>query len=304
MNSGGYPAHVAAVAFHIGSLPIHTYALTMLLGIIASIASVAYFWHREKYSWELLELMVIIVIPVAIIGARIWFIFGALGTGNITASNWYKIWDGGLAIEGGVSFSAAAGGVVVYFNRHQVDWRKVVSIIIPSILIGQAIGRWGNFANHEVFGRPTSYESVKWLGHWISSNMLIYKDTDIYPEYRVPLFFYESLTSIVGYALLLWAFQYPLEKWIKPGVAGAAYFAWYGLIRAIMEPFRDESDILYWGALPTSVFYSVIYFVFGVSGIVWLQFGTKIYKFNDKSEKWIRQKEIAKRRFNLTDVKK
>ena len=296
-NHISHPSHESLTAFSIGSLDVKVYALTMLSGMILSILSISWFWKREKYSWDLLQLLIIVIIPTSIIGARLWYVLGDLDKFVNGNSEWYAFWEGGLAIQGGVVFSATAGLIVVYFNRTQVDWRKVVGIILPSVLLGQAIGRWGNFANHEVYGTVTSYESISWLGDWITSNMYIDG------EYRTPLFFYEFLTSLVGYILLVWVAQYYM-KFLKPGVPASFYLLWYGIVRISMEPLRDNSDIMRWGTMPVSVFFSALYIALGLATFIWFQFLTKVYYFNNEDKEWYRKTPIVKRRRNVTsDIK-
>lgn len=291
-------SHESSTAFSIGSLDVKVYALTMLSGMILAILTIAWFWKKEKYSWDLLQLLIIVIIPTSIIGARLWYVLGDLEKFTSGNARWYAFWEGGLAIQGGVTFSATAGLIVVYFNRTQVDWRKVVGIILPSVLIGQSIGRWGNFANHEVYGTETSYESVAWLGNWIASNMFIDG------AYRTPLFFYESITSLIGYVVLVWVAQYYM-KFLKPGVPAAFYLIWYGIVRISMEPLRDESDIMRWGIIPVSMFFSALYISFGILTFIWFQFLTKVYNFDKEKNEWQRKMPIVKRRMNLTsDINK
>ncbi|MCR8613429.1 MAG: prolipoprotein diacylglyceryl transferase [Mycoplasma sp.] len=293
-------AHDPHVAFTIGSLEIHTYALTMLTGMICSIGTIAWFWHKRKYSWELLELLVLVIIPTSIVGARLWYVLGSLSNPTVR-ENWYAFWDGGLAIEGGVLASGSAGVFVLYLNRRTVDWRDCLGIILPNVLIGQAIGRWGNFANHEVFGRLTSEGSVSWLGSWIKNNMyIITSDGTI--GYRVPLFFYESITSIVGWVILVWVAQYYIPK-MKPGTHAGLYLVWYGIIRSAMEPLRDPSDILHWGALDTSVFFSVIYICVGIGLFTFFQFFNNIYNYDEENKRWKLKVEHAVRRGTIVNGK-
>lgn len=219
------------------------YGVLILFGFIAAIATAAYFWKREKYPMDILFNYVFITIPLSILGARLLFIIEQLFVPNNTmAQSWYKIWEGGLSIQGGVILALIGDILYTYKIRKIVDYRKTLSIIVPTILIGQTIGRWGNFANHEVFGLPDPEgKSVFWLGQWISNNMYI--NFGGKTEYRVPLFFYESMINLIGYILLVWIINY--FGLLKPGATGGLYFAWYGLVRLSMENLREESYTIY-----------------------------------------------------------
>uniref|UniRef100_UPI003D2A82BA prolipoprotein diacylglyceryl transferase family protein n=1 Tax=Mycoplasmopsis bovis TaxID=28903 RepID=UPI003D2A82BA len=81
--------------------PIHTYSLTMMLGMIAAILTIIIFWRRAKYEWEILLTLIFLTIPMAIFGARIWNeVDQAINNPNYNWRNWYKVWEGGLSIQG------------------------------------------------------------------------------------------------------------------------------------------------------------------------------------------------------------
>ena len=172
---------------------------------------------------------------------------------------------------GALAFSAP----FLYYRRHAIDIRTAVGIILPNIIIGQAIGRWGNFDNHEVFGRLISSDyndtTLNWMGA-MKHHMYIHT-TDGITGYRHPLFFYEFLTSAIGYIVIV---QIILRKnLVKPGVTIGLYLMWYGTVRTAMEPLRDPVDIMKIGSLPTSLFLSILMIVGGAVLTVWWQFISK-----------------------------
>lgn len=127
------PANTHTPLFHIGNWPIQVYSLTMMLGMLASILTIVIFWQREKYKWEILLTLILITIPSAIIGARLWdLVQEAIYNPNYNWKNWYKIWEGGLSIQGGVVLAFVLDMIYVYTKRDLVDIRKVASIIIPT----------------------------------------------------------------------------------------------------------------------------------------------------------------------------
>ncbi len=268
---GKEPNPDQGIAFSIGNWDIHTYSLTMAFAMLFSVLTIVYFWKRQKYSMEHLQVLTLIIIPTSIICARLWHVIYAStdkvnygpGSGHefIASRDWYKIWEGGLAIQGGVIGAAIAGVLYVITKRKSIDLRIASDYILPAVLVGQAIGRWGNFANHEVYGAidPNGKWS-KWLGDYISDNMYIGG------EYRIPLFFYEFVTSMVGVILLVFVLN--VFNWQRPGTTGGGYFLWYGLVRVIMEPLRPSGERMMWGKLDAGIFTSVVYIVVGLAIII------------------------------------
>ncbi|MBN4089732.1 prolipoprotein diacylglyceryl transferase [Mycoplasma enhydrae] len=264
------PKDWANVSLRVG--PFYVYSLTMMLGMLASILTVLYFWRREKYSFEQLSIMVFIALPTAIIGARFVFVIQQLieHKGWVNGP-WYKmffIWEGGLSIHGGVITSTICCILYIVFSKNQkkIDLKKAFSIILPAVLIGQAIGRWGNFANHEVYGQIMSESSLAFriLTPTIRQHMFIGG------HYRLPLFLYESIANLVGYLILVWILNY--YNWLRPGTTGALYIVYYGIVRFGMEPLRQESYNIY-------KVISALYIVVGLVLLVMFEFVIKL-KYN------------------------
>ncbi|MCU4706884.1 prolipoprotein diacylglyceryl transferase [Mycoplasma sp. CSL7503-lung] len=254
----------------IGTFEIQTYSLTMMLGYLLSILTVIYFWRREKLKMDVVYTLILITIPMGIIGSRFGYIIEQLIYQDepFKGSAWYKIWEGGLSIQGGLITTIIVDLAYVYTKRDVVDIRKAGSLIIPTILIGQFIGRFGNYANHEVYGKIdwTGASSLIW-GKTFADNMYI-SDTvtnqlGIEAAYRYPLFLYEAIANLIGYLILVWIFNY---FWIfKPGVNIGMYLVWYGLIRMGMEPLREESYKLY-------EYVALGFVIFGAFLVIYYQF--------------------------------
>ncbi|ADQ90321.1 prolipoprotein diacylglyceryl transferase [Mesomycoplasma hyopneumoniae] len=237
------------------------YALTMVLGMVASIITIYFFWRREGYKFDYLAILIFITVPVSIIGARFGFILERLFYGDFNSlKNWYNIRSGGLSIQWGVFFPTFANLIYIYRKRSILDWRKCFSIILPAVLVGQFIGRWGNFTNHEVYGHlDPEGTTVNWLGSFIYKNMFISDEIAPDGQLRVPLFFYESLASLFGYLVLVWIFN--LFSWLKPGSTGALYIIYYGIVRSSMEFLRQESYLYYFIIAILMVFFGLILFI-------------------------------------------
>ncbi len=225
--------------------PVYVYSLTMMLGMLSSIFTVYYFWRREKYTFDQLAILVFIALPTAIIGARFVFVIQQLiehkGWIDGPWYNAFAVWRGGLSIHGGVITATICCVLYIIFSKNpkRIDLKKAFSIILPAVLIGQAIGRWGNFANHEVYGGIMEESSLAFriLPKIIREHMYING------KYRLPLFLYESIANLIGYILLVWVLN--KWNWLRPGTTGALYILYYGIIRFGMEPLRDGSYTIY-----------------------------------------------------------
>ncbi|PZW01450.1 prolipoprotein diacylglyceryl transferase [Metamycoplasma auris] len=266
------------ISLHIG--PFYVYSLTMMLGMLTAILTVLYFWKREKWPLDKLAILIFIALPTAIAGARTFFVIQQLieHKGWVNGP-WYEmffIWKGGLSIHGGVIVSSICCIMYIIFSKDakSIDLKKAFSIILPAVLIGQAIGRWGNFANHEVYGGIMTESSLAFriLPKLIREHMFING------HYRLPLFLYESIANLIGYIILVWILNY--WNWLKPGTTGALYILYYGIVRFGMEPLREDSYNIY-------KVISALYIIVGLVLLVLFEFVIKlnynvykVYRFN------------------------
>mgnify|MGYP002622163895 CR=1 FL=1 len=165
------------------------------------------------------------LIPTAIIGARLYYVLFRL---NEYQSFWdiFKVWEGGLAIYGGV----IAGALLVYLwcKKRKIPFGALGDLSVYGLLIGQTIGRWGNFLNREAFGRETDIFCRMGLA-MPGKN----------PVYVHPTFLYESLWNLTGFLVLHFYFKKHKRKF--DGQITLLYLAWYGLGRALIEGLRTDS---------------------------------------------------------------
>ena len=170
------------------------------------------------------------LIPTAIIGARLYYVLFRLNE-YTSFGDIFKIWEGGLAIYGGV----IAGAILVYFwcRKRKIPFGALGDLSVFGLLIGQTIGRWGNFLNREAFGRET--EVFCRMGLTLPGKN---------PIYVHPTFLYESLWNCLGFLMLHFYFKKHKRKF--DGQITLLYIAWYGLGRAMIEGLRTDS--LYLGA--------------------------------------------------------
>ncbi|QCZ36902.1 prolipoprotein diacylglyceryl transferase [Mycoplasma nasistruthionis] len=241
----------STILFSVGSYQMHLYSLMIMFGFIFSILTVLFYWHRNKWDSNVLMILIMITVPAGIFGGRLGFVIERLiynPENPFPGSAWYKIWEGGMSIQGGVILAGSLDAFYLWTQRSKIDLRKAFNIILPAVLVGQFVGRFGNYANHEVYGRiDWSGASALAFGKTFADNMFISDAaTDalgLNGAYRYPLFLYEGLSNLAGYILLCWVFNF--FGLFKPGAIGPMYLIWYGLTRASMEPLREESFGLY-----------------------------------------------------------
>ena len=218
----------------IGTFKIHFYGMIIAFGLMLA---VFYGLRRCKQfgikSDDLLD-GVLWIVPFAILCARLYYCVFAWDSYKDNPISILYIWKGGLAIYGGVI--GAAIGLIVYTRIKKLRLGALMDLVSLGFLIGQSIGRWGNFMNREAFGAAT--ESFLRMGLYNSHTGAF--------EYYHPTFLYESVWNAVGFVLL-----HKLSKKRQyDGQIALGYVAWYGLGRAFIEGLRMDS--LYWGPFRVS----------------------------------------------------
>ena len=248
------------------------YALCILGGAILVYFLCDHYMYKEYGEHGILESTFFVAFPAGIIGARIAYVIGNWSKEFAGQPFWhvFAIWEGGITILGG-----AIGGIVVgalwymWRNKDKSIWIPF-DIVLPAILIAQAIGRWGNFFNCEVHGLAVSIENWKWLpeiiwrnGQYSSTAGSLVDANQMY----VPLFFIECVVNLLGYFVLAHVFGRALRKYTEIGDIGFGYIIWYGMTRVLMEPLRSADYQMgqdgYW-----SWVWSMIFVVVGTLLIV------------------------------------
>lgn len=248
--------------FMVGPFKIHFYALCILTGMILAI------WladrrlvSRGATSGLALDIA-LWTIPIAVVGARIFHVLTHSGDyfypgADLTAV--FRIWEGGIAIYGGLIGGAI--GAWIGSNRAGIKFWSFADAVAPGILLAQAIGRWGNYFNQELFGFETT---LPW-------GLEIDPDNPAFPAGLPadtlfhPTFLYESIWSLIGVAILLSLDKRLNLRW---GTMFGAYLIYYSLGRLITENLRiDPSDIIL--GLRTNVWSAILGVLVGALIIYW-----------------------------------
>jgi len=209
------------IAFQIGPLVIRWYGILMSTSLALGTILAYREAEKQKIDPEYIINLVVIAAPLGFIGARLYYIlFFNLGYYLSHPAEIPAVWHGGLAIHGALIGGVFGGYLVV--RHYKLDFWQMADIVAPSLILGQAIGRWGNFFNQEAYGYETN---LPWA---------MYIDG----AYRHPTFLYESLWNLMVLAALLLIRR---KSYIKKGDLFAAYFALYSLGRVVVESFRTDS---------------------------------------------------------------
>ena len=228
-----------------GSPNIAFYAICILSGAILVYFICDHYMYKEYGEHGIFESTFFVAFPAGIIGARIAYVVGNWSKEFAGQPFWhvFAIWEGGITILGGAIAGILAGVVWFLWRQKGKSIWIAFDLVLPTILIAQAIGRWGNFFNCEVHGLEVLVSDWKWLPEIIwrngaySSTSGFAKEGNIY----VPLFFIEAVFNLLGYFVLGHVFGKALRKYTELGDVGFGYIIWYGLTRVLMEPLRDSS---------------------------------------------------------------
>jgi len=244
------------VFFSIGSINIYWYSVMILIGVLIGMYIIMKEAKKNKLK-TYFDNLVFYLLLFGIIGARLYYVIFEFDNYKYDLLGVFKIWEGGLAIYGGIIAGILV--IIYYAKRHNQSIIKTTDIIAPGLIIGQAIGRWGNFFNQEAHGTEVSLSFLQklHLPNFIINGMYINN------TYYHPTFLYESLWCVLGFAILLLIRKLTNKK---EGVVTCSYFIWYGIGRLFIEGLRTDS--LYIGNIRVSQLVSIILVLIGVIGII------------------------------------
>lgn len=257
---------VNRVAFKIGGTEIYWYGIIMCLAILVAIAVAVYFCKVKKYDTELPINIALVVVPTGILSARL---FSVIFEEGLALSDFFNFRTGGMSIIGAVIGGAIGLIVYVLIKKPQDKWIYFDTLVVVLIL-AQAIGRWGNFFNGEVYGREIQAGSA--YAHFPFA-------VEIDGKFYQALFLYESVLNLIGFFILSSMFLCLKTK----GLPTATYLIYYGTVRTILENFRQEEYILKLGNIAISRLFSILMIVIGIALLVIILINAK--KRGVKNEK-------------------
>lgn len=219
--------NINSVAFHIGNLRVTWYGIIICLGIICAFSYFCFRAMKAGIVFDTLLDYALITVPVAIICARAYYVIFNFNSSDYRSFyDIIAVWNGGLAIYGGIIGGALA--VLIICKVKKIKFFVIADALTPGVMVGQIIGRWGNFMNGEAFGGATT---LPWRMR-LSSHYTGYVTMEVHPT-----FLYESLWNLLGFILI--NIFYKKKKF--NGEITCWYFGWYGLGRFFIEQLRTDS---------------------------------------------------------------
>ncbi len=253
----GWEFSIDRVAFQVFGVPIYWYGILIATGLILAIVYGLREAKRADLEQDDVLNMILFSVPVAIIFARLYYV---VFSWEQFAGDWKSVFDirgGGLAIYGGIIGVMIV--LVTYCRVKKLSLGKVLDVLAIGLLIGQSVGRWGNFINGEAFGIPTG---LPWA-------MSIKQGFRVIATEVHPTFLYESLWNGIGILVLL--FYRRFRKF--EGEEFCGYLVWYGMGRTWIEGLRADS--LYIGSLRVSQMLAILTVVVGLGIILYRRYKKK-----------------------------
>jgi prolipoprotein diacylglyceryl transferase len=249
---------------HAGPLTIHMYGLMLLAGIAACIIVTGIRWTRQGGDWDLIFRVAVWGVAFGIVGARAYHV--ATSWNEVDHKHWwgiFAVWQGGLGVWGGILLGVLAGAVVVKLSGESVF--RFMDAVAPGLLLAQGIGRWGNWWNQELYGKPTK---LPW-----GLKIDIDHQGAIDPKYRNaeayhPTFLYEFAydTALAGILILIgWRLR------IRPPGLFALYVSFYTAGRFFEELIRIDPAHEFHG-LRLNAWVSIVLFAISTLFFIWWQF--------------------------------
>ncbi len=255
------------ILFDFGFIEIKWYSILILVGLVIGFLGITKEGQRFNITKDFLFNICFWAIIAGFIGARLYYVIFNWEYYSANPVDILKIWEGGLAIHGALIGGLIA--VLAYTKKYNVSTAKFTDIILPFLLLGQAIGRWGNFFNSEAHGAATTLEKLQslYIPNFVIEGMYI---GGIYYE---PTFFYESIWCILGFIVLLIVRR---NKYLKVGQLTSIYFMWYSVGRFFIESMRTDSLMI--GSFKAAQILSISLFLIG---FVWFVIESHKGKFDN-----------------------
>jgi len=243
------------VAFTLGPLQIRWYGI--IIAVAFSIGTLLAYRRatRAQVDPDHIINLITLIIPAAIIGARIYYVAFTWAEYQNDPLTALAIWQGGLAIHGGILGGVLAG--LLYVKKHKLSAWNIADILAPSLILGQSIGRWGNFINQEAHGGPVSQKFISFFPVFIQKQMYIAG------QYYHPTFLYESTWD---FGVFLFLMYYWTKRKIQGEVA-LLYLVLYSLGRFFIEGLRTDSLMM--GPIRVAQLVSIILIATGIVIFYW-----------------------------------
>lgn len=254
--------------FQIGPVTIRMYAVCILIGVCCAVWILTRRWKRAGGTFDQVLDLTLVTVPCGLVGARLYHCLSTPAmyfppTGNPTSI--LKVWEGGMAIFGGIIGGALAA--FLWCRHKRYPFALLLDCLAPGLLVAQAIGRLGNWFNQELYGKPTTLpwglklnEKSDAIGH----SEICYQGTAC-PSGTLfhPTFLYEMIWNLIGAVLIVWIGNIYAKR-LRAGQLAALYMVWYGCVRSWIEEIRINYSTVILG-LRTNTWTAILVALCGVA---------------------------------------
>ena len=259
----GLQLELNPIAFTLFGWPIHWYGVIIAAGFLLAVLYCSHISPRFGVKQDDLLDVLIAGVPLGIVGARLYYIIFYLdlfrkADGSLDFGAMVRIWDGGLAIYGGVIMAVLVGVAVCRIKK--ISFFAMADVCVFGLLIGQAVGRWGNFVNVEAYGGETTLPWRMGIVEYAANGTARYLEVH-------PTFLYESLWNIVGLIVLIVI----AKRWRKfDGQMFFSYLVWYGVGRGFIEGLRTDSLYFFGTGIRVSQMLGFASALAGAAVLIWM----------------------------------
>jgi phosphatidylglycerol:prolipoprotein diacylglycerol transferase len=263
-----------SIAIQLGPIPVFWYGIAYAIGLAAAYAVMVTQARRLRLDPAVIANGMIIVAVAALIGGRLYHVIDqfnacppAVPDGPCYSQNLLKIVlppYSGLGVYGGLVTGTIA--FIAYVRYQRVDLWAYTDVVAPGLFAMQAVARWGNFFNQELYGPPTN---LPWGIAIDCAHRVAAYPCDGFPlttTHFQPLFLYESLSGLLGLAVLLWLARRP-PSWLRRGDLLLIFFVWYAIVRFLLEFLRTGNWRL--DGIPTAQVFSILFAGAAILLFVW-----------------------------------
>ena len=259
------------IAFQLGPLPVYWYGIGYAVGLAVAYQILVRLARRAGEDPDVVGNGMIVVAIAALIGGRLYHVIDQWALYKDDLLKIVLPPYTGLGVYGGIAIGLLA--VVLYARRFHLPLARWADIIAPALFAMQAIARWGNFFNQELYGPPTN---LPWGIPIECAFRIAAYPCDAFPFDTTrfhPLFLYESVSGLLGAVVLIWL-GFRARSWLRPGDLALLFFVWYGVVRFGLETLREDNWIFY--GIPMAQIVSLLFIVPAIALLVWRHRGAAV----------------------------
>jgi phosphatidylglycerol:prolipoprotein diacylglycerol transferase len=245
------------IALQLGPIAVHWYGIIMGSAVFFGLLLAMREAKREGLNPDIFVDLILWAVPASILGARAYYVIFEWSYYSQHPADIIAVWEGGLAIHGALIGATITG--IVFARVKKISFWQLADIAAPSLILGQAIGRWGNFMNQEAHGGPVSEAFISVFPQFIQNQMFING------QFYHPTFLYESLWNLLVLAILLVLRR---QNWMRRGEVFLSYLMMYSVGRFFIEGMRTDSLMLT-DTIRVAQFIGVVIFVGAALLIYW-----------------------------------